>query len=71
MGAQAVKLGDYTLSKTVAGHLDDVVLNGRFKGEAVRPFLNLPQTIGEIVRRCSPIREATGALRYNVPGAFR
>jgi hypothetical protein len=67
----AVRVGEFTLSRTVAGHLDDVVLKGPFKGEAARPFLNSPLTIRQIMQAGNPVTEATGALRYNVPGTFR
>jgi hypothetical protein len=69
-----VAVGEYTLTRTVAGHLDDIVTKGPFRGEPARPFLESPNTIREILGAGNPIRDPggiAGALRYDVPGAFR
>jgi RHS repeat-associated protein len=65
--AEAVTVGEYTLTKTVAGHLEERLTTG----ELTRPFLRSPLTIGEIIKEGTPVTEATGALRYTVPGTFR
>jgi hypothetical protein len=59
--AQAVKVGDYTLTRTVAGKL------------AERPYLSSPNTLREIMAAGKPIPDpggVAGALRWDVPGAF-
>jgi hypothetical protein len=73
-GRGAVKVGEYGLTRTVAGHLDDIVTKGPYRGEPTRPFLESPSTIREIIGAGNPIRDPggiAGALRYDVPGAFR
>lgn len=60
--AEAVKVGEYTLTRTVAGKL------------AERPYLNSPLTLREIMAAGKPIPDpggVAGALRWDVPGAFR
>jgi hypothetical protein len=60
--AEAVKVGEYTLTRTVAGKL------------AERPYLNSPLTLREIMAAGKPISDpggVAGALRWDVPGAFR
>jgi RHS repeat-associated protein len=59
---EAVKVGEYTLTRTVAGKL------------AERPYLNSPLTLREIMAAGRPIPDpggVAGALRWDVPGAFR
>jgi hypothetical protein len=67
-------VGKYKLTKTVAGHLTDVVKKGKFKGELARPYLRSPHLIDEIMKsgigRVDPGGVA-GALRWDVPGTFR
>ena len=70
----AVSLGKYRLSQTVANHLDDLVLRGRFKGEPARPYLNSRQVLEEIVASGKGLPDpggVPGALRWEVPGTFR
>lgn len=60
--AAAVTIGEYTLTRTVAGKL------------AERPFLNSPLTLREIMAAGKPIPDpggVAGALRWDVPGTFR
>ncbi len=61
------------LTETVANHATDVVTKGPFKGELARPFINSPLTMQEIMAAGKPVPDAikAGALRWNVPGAFR
>jgi hypothetical protein len=57
-----VKVGEYTLTRTVAGKL------------AERPYLSSPNTLREIMAAGKPIADpggAAGALRWDVAGAFR
>jgi hypothetical protein len=61
-GAEAITVGEYTLTRTVAGKL------------AERPYLSSPNTLREIMAAGKPIADpggAAGALRWDVPGAFR
>jgi len=52
-------------------HLTEVVKHGRFKGELSRPYMRSILTVREIMSAGEPVVEASGALRWNVPGAFR
>lgn len=68
------KVGPYTLTRTVSEHLNDVVRRGDFRGELSRPYLTSPLTIQEIIASGKPIPDPggfPGALRWDVPGAFR
>jgi hypothetical protein len=73
--AEGVRVGEFTLTRTVAGHMDDLVSkSGPFLGEPARPYLNSVRTIREIIAAGKPIPDPggiPGALRYDVPGAFR
>ena len=68
--SNAVRVGDYTLSDTVANHMEERLEDGRLN----RPFLQSPLITDEIVAtgqgRPDPGGLA-GALRYDVPGTFR
>lgn len=67
-------VGGFKMTETVAKHAADVVTKGPFKGELARPFLNSPLTIGEIRAAGKGIADpggVAGALRWDVPGAFR
>lgn len=60
--ADIIKIGDYALTRTVAGKL------------AERPYLNSPLTLREIMAAGRPIPDpggVAGALRWDVPGTFR
>jgi hypothetical protein len=60
--AEAVRVGEYTLTSTVAGKL------------AERPYLNSPLTLREIMAAGKPIPDpggVAGALRWDIPGVFR
>ena len=62
------------MTETVASHATDIVTKGPFKGELARPFLNSPLTIQEIMAAGKGIPDpggVAGALRWDVPGAFR
>jgi hypothetical protein len=65
-----VKLGEWTLDPKVARHIGDISKSG----DLVRPYLNSPMTLREIMAAGKPIadpRGFPGAVRYDVPGAFR
>lgn len=73
-GAEALKVGRFRLTETVAKHATDVVKRGPFKGELARPFLKSPHTIEQIIKTGKGVPDpggVAGALRYDVPGAFR
>jgi len=60
--AEAVKVGEYTLTQTITKHL------------ASRPYYQSPLTLREIMAAGKPIPDpggVAGALRWDVPGAFR
>jgi stage V sporulation protein SpoVS len=72
--AEAVQVGRFKLTQTLANHLGDVVKHGPFKGEAARPFLNSPHTIQEIMSGGRGVADpggVVGALRWDVAGVFR
>ena len=64
---------ELNLSETVANHATDVITKGPCKGELARPFVNSPLTMQEIMAAGKPVPDAIvpGALKWNVPGAFR
>lgn len=69
-GSNLVKVGEWTLDPKVSRHLGDVAKSG----DLVRPYLNSPYTLQEIMAAGKPIadpRGFPGAVRYDVPGAFR
>lgn len=74
-GTTAVQVGDYTLTGTVAGHLDETVGGvGEYSGSLSRPYLQSPSTINEIIATGNGVPDPgglSGALRYDVPGTFR
>lgn len=74
-GTTAVRVGDYTLTDTVAGHLGERVGGvGEYSGSLSRPYLQSPSTINEIIATGKGVPDPgglSGALRYDVPGAFR
>jgi RHS repeat-associated protein len=70
----ALRVGDYTLTGTVAGHINQVVSKGPYAGELARPYLSSPHTIQQIVRSGAGVRDpggVPGALRFDVAGTFR
>jgi len=70
LGSNLVKVGEWTLDPKVSRHLGDVAKSG----DLVRPYLNSPYTLQEIMAAGKPIadpRGFPGAVRYDVPGAFR
>ncbi len=64
-----------SMTRTVAGHLKDIVAKGPFKGEVARPYLKYPQLlVREIMatgKGAPDPRGVAGALRWDVPGTFR
>ena len=73
-GGGAHQVGRFRLTETVARHATDLVKSGRFKGERVRPFLNSPNTIEQIIATGKGVPDPggeVGALRFDVPGTFR
>jgi RHS repeat-associated protein len=70
-----VRVGDYTLTDTVAAHLGERVGGiGGYSGNLSRPYLESPLTINEIIATGRGVPDPgglPGALRYDVPGAFR
>jgi hypothetical protein len=70
-----VKVGDYTLSDTVAGHINDTVGGvGEYSGSPARPYLQSPLTINEIISTGTGVPDPgglPGGLRYDVSGEFR
>jgi hypothetical protein len=71
----AVRVGDYTLTDTVAGHLGERIGGvGDYGGSLSRPYLQSPSTINEIIATGKGVPDPGGlsrALRYDVPGVFR
>lgn len=64
----------FQLTRTVANHLDEVIGSGTFKGEMTRLYINSTLTVREIMAAGKPISDPggfPGALRWDVPGAFR
>jgi RHS repeat-associated protein len=74
-GTTAVRVGDYTLTDTVSGHLGERVGGVvEYSGSLSRPYLQSPSTINEIIATGKGVPDPgglSGALRYDVPGAFR
>lgn len=69
-GSELVKVGKWTLDPKVSRHLTDVSKSG----ELVRPYLKSPHTLEQIMKAGKPVadpRGFPGAVRYDVPGAFR
>ena len=70
-----VRVGNYTLTDTVAGHLDErITANTEYSGQLVRPYLGSPSTIDDIVATGAGVPDPGGlpnALRFDVPGTFR
>jgi len=61
-------------SGTVEGHLKDFVKKDPFSGELARPYLNSPLLVDEIMQAGTAVPDpggVAGALRWDVPGAFR
>ena len=70
IAAKECSVGEYTLTKSVCKHLNEV----NKLGELERPFLRSPLTIQEIVstgRHIPDPRGLSNALRYDVSGPFR
>lgn len=65
-----IDVSELRLTGTVSSHLDDLTKTG----EAARPYLNSRLTMREIMEAADPIPDpggVPGALRWDVPGAFR
>ena len=63
-------------TQTVANHASDVALRGQYAGQLSRPYLSQGTTslVQEIMEAGEPIADpggVPGALRWDVPGAFR
>jgi len=68
------KVGDFKYTGTVSNHLNDIIRRGPYSGELARPYMKSPQVIEEIMAVGKPIPDPVGipgALRWDVPGAFR
>ncbi|HEX7801988.1 MAG TPA: RHS repeat-associated core domain-containing protein [Pseudoxanthomonas sp.] len=61
------RFSGFTYTKTAAAHAGERLADGRL----VRPFYNSPLLIREIMASSKPVVEASGALRWNIPGTFR
>jgi hypothetical protein len=73
-GAEALQVGRFRLTQTVAGRAGELVTRGPFKGELARPFINSPITIEQIIATGRGVPDpggVVGALRFDAPGAFR
>ena len=70
---RSATVGKYSLTETVANHLDDFVTKGALVGQKARPFLNSPHLLDEIMAagKGVPDKFVDGALRWDVPGTFR
>ncbi len=71
-----IEAEELELTQTVANHASDVVLRGEFAGQLSRPYLSqgTTQLVQEIIEAGEPIADpggVPGALRWDVPGAFR
>ena len=71
--AERFAIQEYTYTQTVTNHFLDIVKKGPYKGELLRPFLNSPLTIQEIMKTGKGIPNATfkGGFNWKVPGTFR
>jgi len=61
VGAEVIRVGEYTLTRTVAGKLVE------------RPYLNSPNVLREIMASGKPVADpggAVGALRWDVQGGW-
>jgi hypothetical protein len=64
------------LTQTVTNHATDVALRGQYAGQLSRPYLSqgTTQLVQEIMGAGEPVADpggVPGALRWDVPGAFR
>ena len=74
--AVVIDAEELELTQTVANHATDVVLRGQYAGQLSRPYLSqgTTQLVQEIMEAGEPIADpggVPGALRWDVPGAFR
>jgi hypothetical protein len=73
-GGEVAAQDAFNMTKTVADHAEDVVTRGPFKGELARPYVDSPLTVQEIMKAGPGVPDpqgVPGALRWDVPGAFR
>jgi hypothetical protein len=71
-----IEVEELELTQTVANHATDVVLRGEYAGQLSRPYLSqgTTQLVQEIMEAGQPIADpggVPGALRWDIPGAFR
>jgi RHS repeat-associated protein len=76
LGAKAAKdlsVGGFKYMKTAGNHIKDIVKRGPHKGQLVRPYMNSPLAIKEIISSGKGVADkfVPGALRFDVPGTFR
>ena len=71
--ASRAEISEYVYTKTAAKHFSDIVKKGTYKGEMVRPYMNSPLTIQEIMQAGKGTPDATfkGGVNWKVPGVFR
>ena len=74
--SQTIKAADLRMTKTVSNHINDIIMQGNYKGSLARPYIDSNGTnmlIDEIIGSAPPVRDATlaGGLKWVVEGTYR